>query len=146
MKPENYLKISSFLNNKGIPILPKLITIFIRLTFSAYIPHTLKFGKNLVLGYQGLGIVIHDRVVIGDNVHINQHVTFGGTSKKSGVPKIGNNVYIGAGAKIIGDITIEDNVVVGANAVVVNSIPSGSLVAGVPAKIIKSNILKTDYV
>ena len=49
-------------------------------------------------------------------------------------------------SKILGPIKIGDNVVIGANAVVVKDIPSGSLVVGIPAKIIKSNIKKTDYV
>ena len=47
---------------------------------------------------------------------------------------------------MLGPITIGDNVVIGANSVVVKDIPSGSLVVGVPAKIIKSNIKKSDYV
>ena len=54
------------------PILPKLITYFIRLVYSAYIPYQLKLGKNFVLGYGGLGVVIHNRTIIGDNCHIDQ--------------------------------------------------------------------------
>jgi serine O-acetyltransferase len=62
------------------------------------------------------------------------------------VPKIGNHVYIGAGAVVLGPITIGDNVVIGANSVVVNNIPSNSLVVGAPAKIIKKGITKEQYV
>ena len=131
---------------RKIPIIPILITYLIRLLFGCYLPYKLKLGKNFKIGYGGLGVVIHDRVIIGDDCHIDQNVTIGGTSKKYIVPKIGNKVYIGAGAKVIGPIVIGDNVVIGANSVVVKSIPSGSLVVGVPGKIIKSNILKSDYI
>ena len=66
--------------------------------------------------------------------------------KKSGGPTLGNHVYIGAGAVVLEPIKIGDNVVIGANCVVVDDIPSGSLVVGVPGKIIKSGIKKSDYV
>jgi serine O-acetyltransferase len=69
-----------------------------------------------------------------------------GHSFKYGVPFLGKNVYVGAGAKILGPIAIGDDVVIGANAVVVTSIPSNSLAVGVPARVIKSGIQKSDYV
>ncbi len=55
---------------------------------------------------------------------------------RAGYPSIGNQCFIGAGAKIIGNVIIGDNVVIGANAVVTKDIPSGSIVGGVPARII----------
>ncbi|MDC0083068.1 hypothetical protein OAI64_02495 [Schleiferiaceae bacterium] len=114
--------------------------------FGCYLPYQLKLGSNFILGYGGLGVVIHDRAIIGDDCHIDQNVTVGGTSKKKGVPIFGSHVYVGAGAKILGPITIGDNVVIGANAVVVSDVPSGSLVVGIPGRVIKSNILKSQYV
>jgi serine O-acetyltransferase len=51
-------------------------------------------------------------------------------------PKLGNNVYVGAGAKIIGEITIGNNVKIGANAVVTKDLPSNVTAVGIPAKII----------
>lgn len=131
---------------RKLPVVPKLITYFIRFVYNCYLPYNLKVGKGLVLGYGGLGIVIHDRAIIGEDCHIDQNVTIGGTSKHYKVPVIGNHVYIGAGAQILGPIKIGDNVVIGANSVVVKDVPSGSLVVGVPAKIIKSNVRKADYV
>ena len=144
MNPVFLQRLSFF--TRRVPVLPKIITLFIRLVFSCYLPYKLKLGKNFILGYGGLGVIIHERTIIGNDVHIDQNVTVGGTSKKHDVPKLGNSVYVGAGAKIIGPITIGDNVVIGANAVVVNDIPSGSLVVGIPGKVIKSNISKNDYV
>lgn len=139
-------KLSYKLRVKRIPFIPKIITIFIRLVFCCYFPSSVKIGKNFKIGYGGLGVVIHDRVVIGDNCHIDQCVTIGGTSKKYEVPVIGNDVYFGSGCKVIGPITIGNNVVIGANAVVINNIPDNSLVVGVPGKVIKKNIYKVDYV
>jgi serine O-acetyltransferase len=141
----NY-RIGNFFYRVRIPIIPQLINYFNRIIFGVWIPCSAKIGKKFILGYGGLGVVIHNRVVIGNNCHIDQQVTIGGTSKKDKVPILGNNVYVGAGAKIIGPIKIGDNVVVGANAVVTKDIPSGSLVVGIPAKIIKSNVKKADYV
>ncbi len=80
-----------------IPIVPSLIKWFIRITFACNIPPSTKIGKNTILGYGGLGIVIHPRCVIGENCLISQQVTIGGTSKKYEVPKVGNNVLIGGG-------------------------------------------------
>ncbi len=131
---------------RWFPLLAKLITYFIRIVFGCYLPYQLRLGKKFVIGYGGIGIVIHERAIIGEDVHLDQNVTIGGTTKKYVVPKIGNHVYIGAGAVVLGPITIEDNVVIGANSVVVNNIPSNSLVVGAPAKIIKKGITKEQYV
>lgn len=131
---------------RKIPLLPKLITYFIRLIFGCYLPYSLNLKKGFKIGYGGIGVVIHGRTILGEDCHIDQNVTIGGTSKKREVPKIGSHVYIGAGAKVLGPIVIGDNVVIGANAVVVKNVPSNSLVVGVPGKIVKSGIKKTDYV
>lgn len=72
---------------------------------------------------------------MGENCQIYQQVTIG---NNRGIPTIGNNVVICAGAKVIGPITIGDDCVIGANAVVTKDIPSHSIVVGIPAKIIKT--------
>lgn len=133
------------LNALGVPLLPKAISRLIRIAFSCSIPSTAIIGKGTTLGYGGLGIVIHSRAVIGKNCVISPHVVIGGTSKKKDVPSIGDNVRIGAGAKLLGPIVIGDNVVIGANSVVIESIGNNTLVAGVPAKVLKSNIDAQDY-
>lgn len=73
---------------------------------------------------------------IGKNCWINQQVTIG-YSDSAHSPYIGNDVSVKAGAKVIGDVTIGDDVIIGAGAVVVKDVPSHSIVAGVPAQIIK---------
>ena len=130
----------------NVPILPSLIKALIYLLFNAYIPYEIEIGAGSKFGYGGLGIVLHPRTKIGNNVIIGQQVTIGGRSKIKEVPIIGDNVLIGASAKILGDVVIGDNVVIGANAVVVKSVPDNCVAAGVPAKIIKNGIEIEKYI
>ena len=136
----NYYRMANWLYRHGVPVFPKLIDYLIRLIFSCWLPHTSKIGRNFILAYGGLGVVIHSNAEIGNDVHIDQGVTIGGNGTQFGVPKIGNNIYIAAGVKILGDITIGDGCVIGANAVVTKSIPSCSLAVGVPARVIRKDI------
>ncbi len=122
-----------------IPFLPGLIKTLIRILWGGVIPYQADIGEGTVLGYQGLGIVIHKRCIIGKNCHISQNVTLGGTSGLYEVPVVGNDVQIGAGANIIGPVHIGDNVIIGAGAVVVTDLPDNCVAVGVPAKVIKYN-------
>lgn len=135
-----YYRLANWLGCHHIPVIPRIIDYFIRLIFSCWIPHTVKVGRNLVLGYGGLAVVIHSDAEIGNDVHIDQGVTIGGSGTQFGVPKIESKVYIGAGAKILGPITIGFGSVIGANAVVTRDVPARSLAAGVPARIIRTDI------
>jgi len=82
--------------------------------------------------------VIGRNCVIGDNCTINNDVTLGmKNSNDTSMPKIGDNVYISTGAKLLGGITIGDNCIIGANAVVNKSFEKNSIIAGIPAKIVK---------
>jgi len=136
----NFHRLAHKLDNLGIPILPKIIYYIQFILFNSSVPYKCKIGGGTVFGYGGIAVVVHERAVIGERCVIGQNVTIGGKSKKYEVPIIGNHVYIGAGAKILGDVIIGDDVIVGANAVVTKDIPSNCVVAGIPAKIIKSNI------
>ncbi len=104
------------------------------------LPYSAKVGSRFYIGHFG-GIIINANSVIGDNCNISQGVTLGvsGRGEKRGVPVIGNNVYIGAGATVAGKITVGDNVVIGANSLVVSNIPEGVTVLGVPAQIVSEN-------
>jgi serine O-acetyltransferase len=105
------------------------------------IPFDVKVGKGLLFVHFSC-IIINPCTVIGDNCTIFQGVTIG-SKRGAGIPVIGNNCVITAGAKIIGDVKIGYNVVVGANAVVVKNIPDNAVVGGVPAKILNMNGEKT---
>lgn len=104
-----------------------------------------KIGKGVFIDH-GMGVVIGETAVVGDNVLMYQGVTLGGTGLEKGKrhPTIGNNVVIGAGAKILGNITIGDNSYIGANAVVIKDIPANSTVVGVPGRITKQDGKKLD--
>ncbi|MDZ7856204.1 serine O-acetyltransferase [Sphaerotilus sp.] len=136
--PVELQRFAKLFSRYKLKFLAKFIDYIIRLVFGCWFPHTVVVGKGLVLGYGGLGVVIHKDAVLGSFVHIDQHVTIGGNGTKFGVPVIGSNVYIGAGAKILGPITIGDNVKIGANSVVIRDVPSNVVFAGVPAKFIKN--------
>ncbi len=120
-----------------IPILPMVIKGSIRILWGGVIPYQADIGEATVLGYQGLGIVIHKNCVIGKNCHISQNVTLGGTSGIMDVPVLGDNVDVGAGANIIGSVHIGDNVTIGSGAVVITDLPSNCVAVEVPAKIVK---------
>jgi serine O-acetyltransferase len=126
--------VSHWLYRKKIPVIPYLIYVFNRIFFSVVLPPTVQLGKNVTLGYQGLGIVIHRRAVIGNNVVISPGVVIGGRSDFHDVPVIDDDVLIGAGAKILGPVRIGRGANVGANAVVLNDVAAGVTVVGIPAK------------
>ncbi|MCH8815030.1 MAG: serine O-acetyltransferase [Chloroflexi bacterium] len=86
----------------------------------------------------GMGVVIGETAVIGDDCHLLQGVTLGGTSSRRAKrhPTLRNNVVVGAGAKLIGDITIGDNAKIGAGSVVVTNVPPNATVVGVPGHIV----------
>ena len=87
----------------------------------------------------GVGVVIGETAILGDDVIIYQQVTLGGVSTSKGKrhPTLENNVVIGAGAKILGNITIGANSKVGANSVVVKDVPADSTAIGIPARVLK---------
>jgi serine O-acetyltransferase len=128
-----------------IPLLPSLIRLVIFLIYNSVVPFECEIGEGSFLAYGGIGVVIHRRSKIGKNVNIGSNVVIGGRSGGKAVPRIGDNVFLATGSKILGEIEIGDYVVVGANAVVTKSVPSYSVVAGIPAKIIRANITKGDY-
>ena len=103
------------------------------------IPYQADIGEGTVIGYQGIGVVIHKRCVIGENCHISQNVTLGGTSGIYEVSVLGDNVTVGAGANIIGPVHVGNNVEIGAGAVVIRDIPDNCIAVGVPAKVIKKS-------
>ena len=125
--------------NRGVPLLPRLISQFVRWLTGVEIHPGAKIGNGFFIDH-GMGVVIGETAEIGDYVTLFQGVTLGGTGKERGKrhPTLGNHVVVGSGAKILGNITIGDFVKIGANSVVLRSVPSNSTVIGIPGRIIKS--------
>lgn len=128
-------RIGHFLYKNKFYFLARLISQVARFLTGIEIHPGATIGKRLIIDH-GMGVVIGETTVIGDNVTIYHGVTLGGTGKDVGKrhPTLGNNVLVGAGAKVLGPITIEDNVKIGAGAVVLKSVKEGKTVVGVPAR------------
>jgi serine O-acetyltransferase len=94
-------------------------------------------GRRLFIDH-GMGVVIGETAVVGDDVTLYQGVTLGGTGKEQGKrhPTIMENVVVGDGAKILGNIVIGRNCRIGAGSVVLRDVPDDSTVVGVPGHIV----------
>jgi serine O-acetyltransferase len=105
-----------------------------------------RIGRRVFIDH-GIGIVIGETAVVGDDVTIYQGVTLGGVNLAKGKrhPTIENGVVIGSGAKILGNITIGENAKIGANSVVIKNVPADSTAVGIPARVIKKGPDKSPY-
>lgn len=130
-------RIARLLYLRKIPILPKLLKGLIFVMYNSVVPYTTVIGNSSKFAYGGIGVVIHSKSLIGDKVIIGQNVTIGRSLDPCGIPVIGNNVYISAGARVLGGIKVGNNVIIGANAVVTKDVDDNTIVAGVPAKVIR---------
>ena len=96
-------------------------------------------GKGFQIAHFGY-IVVPSSTVIGDNCRMRPGVVLGRgdiNDMSAGGNVIGSNVEFGVGSKVMGPVTIGDNVIIGANAVVTKDVPSNSVVAGIPARVIR---------
>jgi serine O-acetyltransferase len=96
-----------------------------------------KIGRRFFIDH-GMGVVIGETSIVGDDVTLYQGVTLGGTGKEHGKrhPTIEDSVVIGGGAKILGNIIVGKNSRIGAGSVVLRNVPDSSTVVGVPGHII----------
>ncbi|MDD2760494.1 MAG: serine O-acetyltransferase [Methylomonas sp.] len=96
-----------------------------------------QIGRRFFIDH-GMGVVIGETAIIGDDCTLYHGVTLGGTSWNKGKrhPTLKNGVVIGAGAKVLGPIEIGEGARVGSNSVVIKSVPDGVTVVGIPAHII----------
>lgn len=111
-----------------------------RIVYCCDIAYQVDIHLSTKLPHQGLGVVMHPGIVIGESCTIYQHVTLGqthGEDGSDGVPVLGNHVMVGAGATVLGLIKIGNNVSIGAHAVVLCDVPDDAVVVGIPAKIKK---------
>ncbi len=121
-------------------LLPRWISQFARIITGVEIHPGAQIGRRLFIDH-GMGVVIGETAVVGDDVTLYQGVTLGGTGKEKAKrhPTVGNGVVAGSGAKLLGNIRIGDNCRIGANSVVLRDVPPDSTVVGVPGHIVFRN-------
>ena len=133
-----FYRINHFLWNAHLKMLARFL--------SQFAPGA-TIGRRFFIDH-GMGVVIGETTIIGDDCILYQGVTLGGVGtgehKVKRHPTLNNNVMISAGAKIIGDVTIGDNSIVGASSVVLKDVPPNCTVVGVPGRIVKENGIRVD--
>ena len=123
--------------NHGLLLLARWLSQIARWLTGIEIHPAAKIGRRLFIDH-GMGVVIGETSVIGDDVTLYQGVTLGGTGKEHGKrhPTLEENVVVGGGAKILGNIIIGKNCRIGAGSVVLRNVPDNSTVVGVPGHIV----------
>ncbi len=121
----------------GLKWLARVISNLARLLTGIEIHPGAVIGRRFFIDH-GMGVVIGETAIIGDDCTLYHGVTLGGTSWEKGKrhPTLGNNVVVGAGAKVLGPIEVGEGARIGSNAVVVKDVPAGATVVGVPGKLI----------
>lgn len=129
--------LSHWLWRHGLRFLARYVSQVSRLFTGIEIHPGAEIGRRLFIDH-GMGTVIGETVIVGDDCTLYQGVTLGGTGKEKGKrhPTIGNRISIGSGAKLLGNITVGDNCRVGAGSVVLRSVPANSTIVGVPGHIV----------
>lgn len=132
-------RVSHLLWNIHLKWLARVLAQVSRLLTGIEIHPGAKIGRRFFIDH-GMGVVIGETAVIGDDVTLYHGVTLGGTSWSKGKrhPTLGNNVVVGAGAKVLGPITLFDGARVGSNAVVVRDVPERATVVGIPGHIVSA--------
>ena len=132
-----FYRVNHWLWNHGFLLLGRWLSQVARLLTGIEIHPGAKIGRRLFIDH-GMGVVIGETAVVGDDVTLYQGVTLGGTGKEHGKrhPTILDNVVIGGGAKVLGNITVGQNCRIGAGSVVLRNVPDDSTVVGVPGHIV----------
>src|SRR5271157_1454925 len=130
-------RVNHWLWNHRFFLMARLLSQVSRFLTGTEIHPGAKIGRRFFIDH-GLGVVIGETAIVGDDVTLYQGVTLGGTGKEHGKrhPTLDDNVVVGGGAKILGNITVGKNCRIGAGSVVLRSVPDDSTVVGVPGHII----------
>jgi serine O-acetyltransferase len=132
-----FYRINHWLWNHSFFLLARWLSQVARLLTGIEIHPGAQIGRRLFIDH-GLGVVIGETSIVGDDVTLYQGVTLGGTGKDVGKrhPTLLDDVVVGSGAKILGNITVGRNCRIGAGSVVLRNVPDDSTVVGVPGHII----------
>lgn len=135
-----WYRIHHYLWKHGWLFWARFLSQFARLISGVEIHPGAVIGRRFFIDH-GMGVVIGETTIIGDDVTLYQGVTLGGTGKETGKrhPTICDRVVVGSGAKILGFITVGENCRIGAGSVVLRDVPPDSTVVGVPGHIVLRN-------
>lgn len=142
-----FYRINHFLWNANFKILARFLSQIARFLTGIEIHPGAVIGKRFFIDH-GMGVVIGETTIIGNDCTLYQGVTLGGvgtgnhTTKRH--PTLKDNVMVCAGAKIIGNVTIGDNSIIGASSIVLKNVPENCTVVGVPGKIVKENGVRVE--
>ena len=133
-------RVANWLWKKNLRLAARVVSQKARFLTGIEIHPAAKLGRRLFIDH-GMGVVIGETAVVGNDVTIYQGVTLGGTGKGHGKrhPTIADGVFIGNNANVLGNICIGENSRVGAGSVVLADVPPNSTVVGVPAHIVYHN-------
>jgi len=132
-----FYRINHWIWNHNFLLLARWLSQVARSVTGVEIHPGAQIGRRFFIDH-GMGVVIGETTIVGEDVTIYQGVTLGGTSNDRGKrhPTLLNNVVVGGGAKILGNITVGHNCRIGAGSVVVRNVPDDSTVVGVPGHIV----------
>lgn len=133
-------RVNHWLWTHHLQLLARFLSQVSRLLTGIEIHPGAQIGRRFFIDH-GMGIVIGETSIVGDDVTLYQGATLGGTGKEKGKrhPTLRNNVTVGAGAKILGNVVLGENCRVGAGSVVLRDVPDNSTIVGVPGHIIVRN-------
>lgn len=132
-----YHRVANFLYKIQFFFIARLISQINRFFTGIEIHPGAQIGKRLFIDH-GMGVVIGETSIIGDDCLIYHDVTLGGmsTNHEKRHPTLGNNVMVGTGAKILGNISIGDYAKIGANCIVIHNVEAGKTVVGIPGEVL----------
>jgi len=138
-------RISHRLWRLGLPLLPRLLSQLGRSLTGVEIHPGARIGRGVFIDH-GMGVVVGETAVVGNNCLLYQGVTLGGTGKAVGKrhPTLEDNVVVGAGAKVLGAITVGSNTRIGAGSVLLRDVAADSTVVGIPGRVIHQSGVRID--